>query len=1179
MKTSVLAEPVLVGRERELEELQSLLNSAVEGKGTTVFISGEAGSGKTRLAREFLGSLRKKERATVLTGWCLSDAAVPYFPFIEAFNAYFASFAEEQLAGLQQPGVRTVGPAQIGTKEREITTWLSGPRPSEKTGRVEPLSPQVWKDQAFDRVAKTLLTISADRPLVLFLEDVQWADSASLALLHYISRVVSNSEKILVLATFRSEEVTADDEGRPHPLEEEMRAMSREDLFSEIRLPNLNQADFSMIAQSMMGGLVQQELVEKLTKEGNGNTLFLVESLRMLVEQKGLVQEEREWRLAVDDFGIPSKIRDIILRRLAVLKYAQRRVLEAASVIGEKFNVELLAAVLNQDNLGVLDTLNFIAQSTSIVSDEGAFYKFDHQRSREVLYEALSLSLKKGYHTRIAERLESAGKDGKLAFADLAYHYTRADNEEKAVKYSLAAGQEALARYSNKEALESFQFVIQKVGNIPERFAEKTVALEGLGDALYANNNFRKARETFEQLAEFEKGKDKLRAIRKAVVAAFYQGDIPKIQELTEIAEAFASADRVEAARVVDHKGRIVGLQLRYDETLRLMKDSIRVYEEEYALPDAAWDLFVMGFLTPQFGEMENGVAAVLRSLALYEELGDVHSQLEAYLYAGHCFGSCGLYEESARWYSKVIEIDSRFKLNDYARLIPAYCNLAGFTLLDDPKKAKEMCLRALEYCKKSETQYIGSVYGVLVCASVVSGDVASGEEYFEKLMNLPANILGNAPTTTHLNLAKALHFASRNQFAEADKCFDKHLAIVKAQMASVAIEMGTRLYYSWILNKKGRLEEAKAMSEQAHALVESAQRKFEHANVHADLMTFTHPEVNQRFEIRLDLVNVSKSQGSIVKVENVVIPELKIIDLSPNCFLNGSWVEFKDGAIKPFEAKTIKLTVKATKPEAFNLKPSVTYINDLGETKTSSTRPFTITVQPAPKKTKVTGKITAGFDPLDNLLLGGIPEGYAIALTSPSTDERELLIKRFVEAGATADEIVFDITQENETAKALAEEYPSNFYLFICNPQAEAMFQASPNVFKLKGVENLTDIDIALAKAFRMLKPTETGPKRICIEIISDILLQHHAVNTRRWLSALLPTLKLKGFTILAVVDPSMHPAEELQAILGIFDGEIRVTEKETPEGAKQTLKIKKLINQKYSDKEIILNKVALSD
>ncbi len=560
LKTGVLAEPVLVGRERELKELESFLESAADGKGKTVFVSGEAGSGKTRLTREFLNAA-KKRGISVMAGWCLSDAAVPYFPFIEAFNAYFASFEEEDQVSLREPGAKIGGPAQIGIEGREIATWLAGPEPLEKMGKPEPLSPQVWKDQAFDRVAKTLLTISIHGPLVLFLEDVQWADSASLALLHYISRVVNNSERILVLATFRSEEVTADAEGHPHSLEEEMRLMSREDLFSEIKLSNLNQGDISVIARNMMGGTVQQELVEKLAKEGNGNALFLVESLRMLVERKGLVQENNEWRLAVDDFGIPSKIRDIILRRLAVLKYAQRRVLDAASVIGEEFSVDLLASVLGLDSLDVLETLNFIAQSTSIVSVEEAFYKFDHARSREVLYEALSLPLKRGYHAKVAERLEITNKGGKLPVADLAYHFSQADNKDKAVTYSLAAGQEALSRWSNTEAAKHFTYVLQTVGDNPERFAEKTVALEGLGDAFYANNSFNEAAKTFEQLADIQKGAAKLRALRKAMFAAYYQGDFHRLEELTDKAEKNATADRLESARVLHQKARVLGVQ------------------------------------------------------------------------------------------------------------------------------------------------------------------------------------------------------------------------------------------------------------------------------------------------------------------------------------------------------------------------------------------------------------------------------------------------------------------------------------------------------------------------------------------------------------------------------------------------------------------------------------------
>jgi hypothetical protein len=144
-------------------------------------------------------------------------------------------------------------------------------------------------------------------------------------------------------------------------------------------------------------------------------------------------------------------------------------------------------------------------------------------------------------------------------------------------------------------------------------------------------------------------------------------------------------------------------------------------------------------------------------------------------------------------------------------------------------------------------------------------------------------------------------------------------------------------------------------------------------------------------------------------------------------------------------------------------------------------------------------GRITTGYEDLDNLLFGGIPENYAVVMTSPSSDERELLIKKFLEAGAKAGQITFYISVEPGNGRALAEKFQSNFYLFVCNPRADIMIKSLPNVFKLKGVESLTDIDIALIKAFRMLDASRSGPRRACIEIISDVLLRHHAVITRK--------------------------------------------------------------------------------
>jgi KaiC/GvpD/RAD55 family RecA-like ATPase len=217
--------------------------------------------------------------------------------------------------------------------------------------------------------------------------------------------------------------------------------------------------------------------------------------------------------------------------------------------------------------------------------------------------------------------------------------------------------------------------------------------------------------------------------------------------------------------------------------------------------------------------------------------------------------------------------------------------------------------------------------------------------------------------------------------------------------------------------------------------------------------------------------------------------------------------------------------------------------------------------------------RVAAVSPNLDRLLFGGIPENYAVALTAPSCEERDALIKSFLEKGAKQNEVTFFLTVNPGTAKSLAES-KTNFHLFICNPQADTIIKDQPNITKLKGVENLTDIGIALSSATRKLDPSEKSPRRICIDLLSDVLLQHHAVQTRRWLTSLIAELKSNGFTVLAVIDPRMHPSEELYAILGLFDGEISIFEKETGKGSERFLKIKKMSNQKYLEDELPLRK-----
>jgi predicted ATPase len=235
--------------------LQCLLEAALEEKGKTVLISGEAGSGKTRLATEFLKKI--KDNVTVLSGWCLSNAAIPYFPFVEAFESY--SSTEAHFLPLENQSL----------KLKKLLTRQS------ESGEYQNLDRQAWKDQTFATITRELLLLSEQKPVIVFIDDIHWADSASLSLLQYLARAIAY-ERIFLLATFRSEELNPQFDVQNQQLAEVLRVMRREDLYSEIKLSGLNHIEVGYIAESMLKGHVSQKLTYQLTLESSGKPQFIV---------------------------------------------------------------------------------------------------------------------------------------------------------------------------------------------------------------------------------------------------------------------------------------------------------------------------------------------------------------------------------------------------------------------------------------------------------------------------------------------------------------------------------------------------------------------------------------------------------------------------------------------------------------------------------------------------------------------------------------------------------------------------------------------------------------------------------------------------------------------------------------------------------------------------------------
>jgi KaiC/GvpD/RAD55 family RecA-like ATPase len=300
------------------------------------------------------------------------------------------------------------------------------------------------------------------------------------------------------------------------------------------------------------------------------------------------------------------------------------------------------------------------------------------------------------------------------------------------------------------------------------------------------------------------------------------------------------------------------------------------------------------------------------------------------------------------------------------------------------------------------------------------------------------------------------------------------------------------------------------------------------------------------------------------MRVEDFVPTEFVVVKKPEIYRIEDSTLNMKGKQIAPLKLVEVKLTLQPSKKGTYHLNPKVHYLDERGQNKTLQLKTLDIQVEEVLLKDRV----STGTQELDSLLLGGIPKEYAIVLSGPPSDERELLIKNFLKSG-TKEGVTFSVTAEATGLEDLLQE--PNFYLFLCNPKPKVEVPDLPNVYRLRGTTDLTNLSIALTKANRNIDKSVTN-RRICVEILSDVLMAHGPKTTREWLSGLITDLGAKGFTMLAVINPTMHPTDHANAVLELFDGEISILQSDDPLDCKKSILVKKLRNQDYIKNPICL-------
>ncbi len=995
LKSDVLAKPGLVGREIELNKLHLLLDFALEGHGKTVLLSGEAGTGKTRLVGEFLNSVIQRNGIIVLTGWSLSDAGVPFFPFKIAIRGYFSgSNSEGQLSSAQQSG-------KIKSELSPLKVWLANPE------KYANLSPQAWRDMTFTIVNAALISLSAEKPIVLFVDDLQWADSASIALLHYISKT-TRSNRVLIIAAYRDEELNPDYEGHPHPLCDSIRMMRREDLFEEIKLQGLQPKDTIVLAENMVKGRLQSDFAQKLLHDSQGNPLYIIESMRMLVEKEQIAKENNKWVLSTDRIKIPTKIKDIVLHRAEMLNSNQRRMLDVASAIGEEFDPKLLAATTKFDLHEVLETLESISSTSSLIIGKGSSFKFDHANTRASIYEALSSPVREEYHARIAEKLESDSKE-KLPVYDLAYHYSQSGKIEKAIHFSSLAGNEALQQCSGAEAIQHFEFVLNNIGkDTPSELRD--MSFEGLGESFYLIGNLKQAKKTFEDLSNSTVSPlTKLRCLRKAMFVDHFQLantsytlDLArKAMETADAIKGDSEIERLECARTRLNKGLLERSRGKRKEALEDFDKAIEVFEEECSLPDLVDALPQFAWALADDGQLEYALAAALRACSLSEQSVSLAQKDQALLILSLIFTFCGLRSEAlqinrdeqtigekisdpaSRWWNRamshnvsglLLEFEAADKISAHLPIesmrdfgtrtkmkffVSTFFSGALSSYKQDLKAAVIQSLKGVEAAEETDSNDVLSLnYANLLREYSLLGDLSRAEKYHNKLAKIieTTGIADYVMIKSIQSLSEGVFFSSRRQWKEANRSFEEALDANSRIGPRNFSEAGARLNYAITLLQQGMFADAKVQFGEAKRILDNLEKRFARTNLIASLTLPLNIEIGQELTVRMDIINVGKNRATLSFVEGLFPPEFEVSANQPALNLKNGSIDLGKKRIDSFRDEAFSFRVRATVAGTFNLNPKLFYLNESGQLENGNVRPARIIVQPSAAKSSEPG-------------------------------------------------------------------------------------------------------------------------------------------------------------------------------------------------------------------------------
>lgn len=738
-----------VARQRELARLGAFLDRAIAGRGLVSFVTGGAGTGKTALVGEFARQAQLTHDSLVaVTGNCNARIGIgdPYLPFREILESLLGdvdtsleqgAVSEEnvrrlrklavrasqvlievapEVAGLFLPGAKIA--ALAGKAVAEKAGWTEKLQELVEKGRARPEQPQsLAQSHIFEQYTELLQKLAAEKPLMLVVDDLQWADASSLALLFHLGRRINDS-RILVLGSYRPEDVALGRRGKRHPLESVLNEFKRHYGDVWVDLDRTGEAEGRHFVDALLDSepnVLSRGFREALFQQTAGHPLFTVELLRAMQARGDLVQDGRgRWTegQTLDWHALPARIEGVIEERIDRLDDESREVVTVASVEGEAFTAEVVARVQGVDERDIVRRLSTeLERRHRLVRAERvrrlgnrriSLYRFWHKLFQDYLYDTLDPAGRLYLHEDVAYALEELYQVEPEALAAaaprLALHFQEAGVLDKARAYLEQAGDAAARVYANTEAVAHYRQALDLAREVDVNGEELTSLYIRLGRALELNSEYDRVLATYEEMEKVARQREDdrmalasliARVTIRAVPSAVHDPERARMLGGRALALSQALNDQGAEAKILWSLSLAHYFANRLTEAIDHAERSLALARALGLREQTAQTLNDLGGLIyVHSGRIPQAIEALEEASDLWDELGNkpmladsLSGSSSAHVYAGEYNKAIALSEQALEisrainnvWgqsYSQMQLVDVALQRGDYGRAI-----------------------------------------------------------------------------------------------------------------------------------------------------------------------------------------------------------------------------------------------------------------------------------------------------------------------------------------------------------------------------------------------------------------------------------------------------------------------------------------------------------------------------